>query len=171
MILQKKMLHSDQKPLTLAQAVASFPQQKTSSPLNRLYDPFLFLRVMNKDTETKQKGMGRRSFSIKNFLPHNPQQSPRRSAPLALVMQIPGRAPEGLLLLKLPELCVLQRQEGRLRELEDSASFSAGAHGPHRAASFWFGLGSRWLLLVASVRGEVQDTHGVTCAWRLAEIP
>lgn len=126
---------------------------------------------MDKDTETKQKGMARRSFSIKNFLPHNPQQSPRRSAPLAFVMQIPGRAPEGLLLLKLPELCVLQRQEGRLRELEDSASFSAGAHGPHRTASFWFVLGSRWLLLVASVRGEVQDTHGVTWAWRLAEIP
>ena len=61
---------------------------------------------MDKDTETKQTGMARRSFSVRNFLPRNPQQSPRRSAPLAFVMQIPGRAPEGLLLLKLPEFCV-----------------------------------------------------------------
>lgn len=167
------MLHSDQKPLTLAQAVASFPPAEDNLSFKQAVWPLLIsiMRVMDKDTETKQKGMARRSFSIKNFLPHNPQQSPRRSAPLAFVMQIPGRAPEGLLLLKLPELCVLQRQEGRLRELEDSASFSAGAHGPHRTASFWFVLGSRWLLLVASVRGEVQDTHGVTWAWRLAEIP
>lgn len=119
----------------------------------------------------KAKRDGEAEFQHEEFSATQPPTKPKKVGPLGVCDANSWQGPRRAAPVETPEFCVLQLQEGILRELEDSASFSAGAHGPHRAASFWFGLGSRWLLLVASVRGEVQDTHGLTYAWRLAEIP
>lgn len=95
MTLGRLMFPSDQEPLTSAQAVVSFSQAEDNLFFKQAVRPLLIsiTRVMDKDSETKPRRVGRRSSSLRNLRPHNPQQSPRQLAPLAFVMQISGRIP------------------------------------------------------------------------------
>lgn len=102
MILERLM--SGQKPLVSAQGMSFFSLTEDHLFNQVVLTPSHFhYQSDGQRHKDKAKRWGEGRSPWRNFLPHNPWQSPRWLAPLQFMMQISGKTPEGLLHLERPE--------------------------------------------------------------------